>query len=475
METTMKSPRRVGAALAVIATVLVAWLPVDSPVWVAVSIGTGLIALGVFLLAAVRMPSQARRVWWLLWLYAALTVAGNVVYDVVQYHLGIDPFPSWADPLYLAAYVPQVMALVILMRQRQRVWDRQTWIDSAIITLAAVTVAGAFVLLPMMSQSESSGVSAVVSLAYPILDLVVLAILIRLTVGGGRPMTSLLLLTASVAVTLVADLVYNGLAIEGVVDDAPGWLEALFTAGLLLMVFAATDPLASAIGHPSPRQDAVMSRPRTLALGVGALTAPVLLAIGTRDDSTPEVFFLAVASIAVNVLVIWRILLLISTVQRQADRLALLSRTDALTGLPNRRSWDFELLRAVEAARASGQPLTISVADIDHFKDYNDSFGHVAGDIALVECARRWRKSLDPAVFLARYGGEEFALILPGGWSDSAADTLDAMRRATPAPLTLSVGYACQEDEPIEATVARADLALYEAKAAGRDQVSGKV
>jgi hypothetical protein len=159
METTMKSPRRVGAALAVIATVLVAWLPVDSPVWVAVSIGTGLIALGVFLLAAVRMPSQARRVWWLLWLYAALTVAGNVVYDVVQYHLGIDPFPSWADPLYLAAYVPQVMALVILMRQRQRVWDRQTWIDSAIITLAAVTVAGAFVLLPMMSQSESSGVS----------------------------------------------------------------------------------------------------------------------------------------------------------------------------------------------------------------------------------------------------------------------------------------------------------------------------
>ena len=215
-----------------------------------------------------------------------------------------------------------------------------------------------------------------------------------------------------------------------------------------------------------------MSRPRTLALGIGALTAPLLLALGTRDDANPGVFFLAVASIVVNVLVIWRIMLLMSTVRRQSDRLAELSRTDALTGLPNRRSWDFQLMRAVEEARTADQPLTIAMADLDHFKEYNDTLGHLAGDALLADCARRWRAALDPSIFLARYGGEEFAVILQGDWSTRADDALDAMRRATPAPVTVSVGYARRDYiEPIITTVARADAALYQAKSAGRDQV----
>ena len=455
--------RRAGAVAAIVALLLVAFLPVDSPMWVVVSLGTDIAAASVFLIAAVRLPAKARSVWWPLWVYAALTVAANATYDVLQYHVGIEPFPSWADVLYLAAYVPLVVGLIVLMRQRQRVWDRPAWIDSAVILLAAIAVAATFVLVPMATQSTPSDLSSVLALAYPVLDLVVLAILIRLMVGGGRPMTSLTLLTASIVVTLTADLVYNGLVVNGVVEDAPGWLEALFTAGI--------DPGAAAIGTPSPRQGAVMSRPRTLALGIGALTAPVLLAIGTRDNN-PEVFFLAVASIAVNVLVIWRIMLLMSTVQRQADRLAELSRTDALTALPNRRSWDFQLMRAVETARTSEQPLTIAMADLDHFKDYNDTFGHLAGDALLADCARRWRAALDPSIFLARYGGEEFALILQGDWSGSAAAALETMRRATPPPVTESIGYAWRDYiEPITTTVARADAALYQAKAAGRDQV----
>jgi diguanylate cyclase (GGDEF)-like protein len=405
-------------------------------------------------------------------MYAALTVAGNLVYDVLQYHFGVSPFPSWADALYLAAYVPEIVALSILMRQRQRVWDRQAWLDSGIILLAAISVAVTFVLLPMASQSTPSDLSSYLALAYPVLDLVVLAILIRLTVGGGRPMTALLLLTASVVLTLTADLVYNALAANGFVDQEPGWLEALFTAGLLVMVAAALDPAAPAIGNPTPRQAAVISRPRTLALGIGALTAPVLLAIGTHDGASVGVFFLAVASIAVNALVIWRILLLLSTVQRQADRLALLSRTDALTGLPNRRSWDFELLRAVEAARTTVLPLTVAMADIDHFKEFNDTNGHLAGDDLLANCARAWRECLDPSIFLARYGGEEFALILSGEGSTSAGAALNAMRAATPAPVTVSIGYALREhQEPIADTVGRADDALYRAKANGRNQV----
>jgi diguanylate cyclase (GGDEF)-like protein len=465
--------RRAGGVLGVLALALVIVLPADSPAWVAVSITSQVVAVLVFLLAAVRMARRARTIWWLLWAYTALTVAGNVAYDAYQYHLGVDPFPSWADPLYVAAYVPQIVALVLLMRQRQRVWDRQAWIDSAVITVAALAVATTFVLVPMLQQSTPSDTSTYLALAYPLLDLVVLALLIRLTVGGGRPMTALILLTASVTLTLTADLVYNGLAAAGNADQAPGWLEALFLGGILLMAAAATDPQAASIGRPAPQGTSFMSPPRTIALGIGALTAPVLLAIGTRNDATPEVFVLAVASIIVNALIIWRIMLLLATVQRQSTRLAELSRTDQLTGLPNRRSWDFELTRAAAGAQANRQPLTIAVADIDHFKDYNDTFGHLAGDALLEACARTWRAELDPSIFLARYGGEEFALIVPGRSAADAAQILDRMRRATPPPVTVSIGYADHDPaQPILATLEQADRAMYSAKAAGRNRVA---
>ena len=463
--------RLTAAALGVVALTLIIVLPAESPAWVGVSIGSQLAAVAVFLVAAIRMGNRARVVWWLLWVYLALTVAGNVLYDVYQYHYGVDPFPSWADLLYVTAYVPQIVALVLLMRQRQRVWDRQAWIDSTVITVAAVSVATTFVLVPMLEQSTPADASIYLALSYPLLDLVVLAILIRLTVGGGRPMSALILLTASVTVTLMADLGYNGLAAAGNADQAPNWLEALFIGGILLMVAAATDPEAASIGRPAPQAESMMSPPRTIALGIGALTAPVLLAVGTHDATT-EVFVLAVASIIVNVLVIWRILLLLTTVQRQSDALAALSRTDALTGLPNRRSWDFELTRAVAGSQAAGSSLTIAIADVDHFKEYNDTHGHLAGDALLEACAQRWRAELHPSIFLARYGGEEFALILPGSAAVEGAQALEQMRRVTPPPVTVSIGYADHEaTHPIADTVDRADRALYSAKASGRDRV----
>jgi diguanylate cyclase (GGDEF)-like protein len=463
--------RVVGAIVGAVALLLLVTLPVDSPAWVGVSLGSQLVAVGVFLVVVVRMPRGARLVWWSLWAYTVLTVAANIVYDIYQYHLGVDPFPSWADSLFLAAYVPQVLALVVLMRQRQRVWDRQAWIDSAVITLAAVSVAVTFVLVPMLEQGDATDASTYLALAYPVLDLVVLAILIRLLVGGGRPMRALVLLTFSVVATLTADLVYNGLDATGNADQAPGWLEFLYVGGILLLAAAATDPHAATIGRPSPQDTSLMSPPRTIALGLGALTAPLLLLMSARRDVTSVVFVLAAASITVNLLVIWRMLLLLSTVQKQADRLADLSRTDALTG-PNRRSWDFELARATAAAHEAGLPLTIAMADIDHFKDFNDTFGHPAGDTLLQSCARQWRAHLDPTIFLARYGGEEFAVILTGASAENALQQLDEMRRATPAPVTLSIGYTDNRDgEPIIETVERADQALYTAKATGRDRI----
>jgi diguanylate cyclase (GGDEF)-like protein/PAS domain S-box-containing protein len=148
------------------------------------------------------------------------------------------------------------------------------------------------------------------------------------------------------------------------------------------------------------------------------------------------------------------------------------ARTDQLTGLPNRRAWDHELPRELSRARRTGEPLSLAIIDLDRFKAYNDTYGHPAGDRLLRVAAAAWSERLRATDVLARYGGEEFAVLLPGCDAHSAAKVVEALRAAVPEDETCSIGVATWDDaEDADALVARADQALYAAKAAGRDRV----
>ena len=151
-------------------------------------------------------------------------------------------------------------------------------------------------------------------------------------------------------------------------------------------------------------------------------------------------------------------------------RLSDLAETDELTGLPNRRSWDQTISRAVGYATRTRRPLCVAVIDLDHFKRFNDRHGHQAGDRLLKAAAAEWRTALRQADTLARYGGEEFAVVLPGCSAEVAEVVLERLRDLTPEDETCSVGLA--EWSPGESAadlVSRADAALYAAKRAGRD------
>jgi diguanylate cyclase (GGDEF)-like protein len=148
-----------------------------------------------------------------------------------------------------------------------------------------------------------------------------------------------------------------------------------------------------------------------------------------------------------------------------------LARTDQLTGVPNRRAFD-ELLPDVLSSIAAGTPLCLALLDLDLFKDYNDTFGHPAGDQFLKDATAAWSRELRGTDVLARYGGEEFAVILRDCQLENAAGVLDKLRRATPAGQTVSVGIAQWDTlETRQAFVQRVDEALYEAKAAGRNRL----
>jgi diguanylate cyclase (GGDEF)-like protein len=150
-------------------------------------------------------------------------------------------------------------------------------------------------------------------------------------------------------------------------------------------------------------------------------------------------------------------------------RLTDMASTDALTGLPNRRAWDMSLARAV----VQEEVLAIAMLDFDHFKNFNDSRGHPAGDRLLKESAAAWRGELRAGDLLARIGGEEFALLLPKCGLEDALRVVERLRHRVPGEQTCSAGIVMHlPDETTDSLMSRVDAALYEAKDAGRDRVT---
>jgi diguanylate cyclase (GGDEF)-like protein len=161
-----------------------------------------------------------------------------------------------------------------------------------------------------------------------------------------------------------------------------------------------------------------------------------------------------------------------------------LALTDSLTGVPNRRALAQCLAREFKECERRGTPLCLLMVDLDHFKDYNDRFGHVCGDEILRGVAETIQRTVRGADVVARYGGEEFAVVLPrtdlAHASQLAERIRDTVSRAAftfkgvPVTLTASLGVASIPDPAlgsVEALIAAADAALYRAKTGGRNRV----
>ncbi|WP_294395212.1 GGDEF domain-containing protein [uncultured Sphingomonas sp.] len=159
---------------------------------------------------------------------------------------------------------------------------------------------------------------------------------------------------------------------------------------------------------------------------------------------------------------------------------------DALTGLPNRRALDARLAAAMDNARLTGEPFSIAICDIDHFKAFNDRFGHQIGDEVIKFVATSLARDSNERLFAARYGGEEFVILFEGAGAAMAKAEIDRIRVAIAArdlkvnatgqtlgKLTFSAGVAelAREDDGSSAMLKRADVALYQAKRGGRNRV----
>lgn len=169
--------------------------------------------------------------------------------------------------------------------------------------------------------------------------------------------------------------------------------------------------------------------------------------------------------------------------RQKSQTLSTEARTDKLTGLPNRRVFDEQLDRWLEAWQtARQQPVSLVLIDVDHFKQINDRHGHATGDAALQWLARIARAEAGNVGLVARYGGEEFAVVIPGAITQDAIDVAEELRAAIEAEpfhhngltlrITASFGLATSTaDEGPKSLIHRSDEALYAAKRNGRNRV----
>ena len=184
-------------------------------------------------------------------------------------------------------------------------------------------------------------------------------------------------------------------------------------------------------------------------------------------------------SLVVTLVVIFLTYLSLGRYQRKIEEMA---STDKLTGLLNRHAFGILIDKLIASYRRAPQPITVLLADIDHFKHINDQFGHRVGDIVLAGVAKLLQENLRKADFAVRWGGEEFLVILRGCTMAEGLVVAEKIRseiaekqiyEAEPTlRVTISVGVSNFDDsEPIDQTVNRADMALYMAKERGRNRV----
>lgn len=440
--------------------------------YLVVGVGSA-VAIGV----GIRRHRPVRTLpWWLMAAGLLTWSVGDLVYTWYERFTAEPPFPSVADAFYLAAYPLLAMGFALLIRGLRSGRDHDGLVDSAIFTVALGLLSWVFLMRPTLADDTATVLEQAIGLAYPLGDILLLGVLVRLVTSPGARTPAFVLLAVAGGLMLAADTIFAILALTSSYDG--GAVDLLWLGSYVVWGGAALHPSMRSLSEPPPDAVVPLTRRRLVALTTAILMAPATLATQLTLGLVLDGWAVVISSAVLSVLVVARMSGLLRRLQSQAGQLERIARTDSLTGLPNRRSADAELARLCARSRAEGAGLFVAMIDVDRFKCFNDTYGHQAGDRLLANAAVAWRRALDVSTgsggdrVLARYGGEEFLAVLLGDGPDAAVAALERVRSATPAGQTVSAGLARWDGvEDAAALVHRADVALYAAKRGGRDRV----
>jgi two-component system cell cycle response regulator len=365
---------------------------------------------GLMVLACVVVGARAyldpreRPAWTAFTAALACWTFGEIYLAAVQ----SETYPSPADLGFIAFYPLIYVGMVGLLRARARSIGGTLWLDGVIASLAAAAVAAAVLVELVLKSTEGSLSTVVTNLSYPLGDVLLLSAVFGVfSLTGWRPGTRWLLLGLGVLSTALADSVYLFQTSERTYVEGT-WVDVFWPAALLLIATAAWS---------GDRSGAELRVAGKSLLVVPSVCALVGIGVLVYDHFERLNLLAIVLSTATLLAVVVRLALTF----RENRRLYELTRheavTDALTGLANRR----KLLSDLERRLAPGvkEPTLLMIFDLDGFKNYNDTFGHPAGDALLARLGRQLAQVPGRDGEAYRLGGDEFCVIVPVGEGDA--------------------------------------------------------
>ena len=412
-----------------------------------------------------RASRDERSAWWLFALAMALWGAGALYFAVVLWDAEEVSYPSISDGFWIVFYLPAYAALYRLLRIRSRSAGRGVWLDPLVAGLGVGGAGAALVFRVVLENTSGTATATATNLAYPVGDLGLLALVVAAitALGGWKTSGVWRWIAPAFVVFAVADCTYVVQVAEG--SYIPGSIVDLgWPAAALLVGVAAWRPETRA---PS----GVRSRMAIVVPAVSGCAALGLLVTDHFFRTNLLALCLATASI---VAILVRLYL---TVQDNARMLAQSRReatTDALTGLGNRRQLAEDLAVHLDDLDPE-RPLMLTIFDLNGFKLYNDTFGHVAGDQLLERLGGRLSQLLAGRGTAYRMGGDEFCALWPRSDPDGASvTTMEAVaalsERSQGFSVGCSYGSVLLPNETTDATEAlrTADLRMYTRKRGAR-------
>ena len=313
------------AALALVLTGLI-MLPVDTVQREFVARTGGVLAAAAMLLFVLRLPPETRSIWLLFWMYLFNIVVADIIYGYQQLATGELQFPGPADVVYMLAYGYGLAGLVMLSRRIDPSRNFEVAIDSIIIGLAVLTLVGSKVILPMIEAAEAWDLGLVMSIAYPVMDVFILAALVRVNLLSPVRYAAILSLSAAMLTFLLLDLAYYyNLYVVGTELD----IEIPWMIALALMAAAAGMPSAGQIATRVLQDEVKITQGRLAFVAVSVMVPlAVIIVDHLRSDEVRALWTLSLG-IAVVLLVLWRGYQLLKTTQRQHSELRLLAQAEA--------------------------------------------------------------------------------------------------------------------------------------------------
>ena len=418
--------------------------------------------LGATVLCAARAVHDRReRAVWVLFALGTFSYAmGDTYTAVVLADNAEPPFPSPADGFWLGLFPCMFAAMWLLARTRLRGVDRRIWLDGMVVGLGLAAVSASVVFREVMSATDGDTMTVITNLAYPAVDLLALILIAVLINAAGTTVDrTWQMLAAGVGMFLITDSAYLIQISEGTYVSG-GLLDLGWPLAVVLIGVAAWQP-AGARGQL--RADGSITLPVVMVLVCVAL---LVYDHFVRLETLAVAFAgLAVAAAAVRLLLTYRTSSELLRITHRA------SMTDELTQLGNRA----KLLGALDVVLRDETPTLLAFFDLDGFKNYNDTYGHPAGDALLRRLGERLAGAMPEGAEAYRMGGDEFCALIP--WDGSAA-VEDVVAPACLALAEQGQGFAVTTSWghaliPREATTASsalsiADHRLYEDKTSGR-------